>query len=93
MIENFADKDTKRLFDGETVSSLPAEIHRRAYNKLRQLDFAGSLRDLAMPPSNRLEVLSGKLCGFWSIRINDKWRIVFQWNNGVATAVKVCDYH
>ena len=57
------------------------------------LNQARELRDLRIPPSNRLEQLKGKLRGQWSIRINNQWRIVFRWNEGTAREVKITDYH
>ena len=66
------------------------EIARR---KLRMLNNSVSLSDLRIPPSNRLERLSGKLKEFYSIRINDQWRIIFKWNKNNATEVEITDYH
>ena len=66
------------------------EIARR---KLRMLNNSVSLSDLRIPPSNRLERLSGKLKEFYSIRINDQWRIIFKWNKNNATEVEIIDYH
>lgn len=93
MIKSFADKETEKLFSGKFIRSLPGDIQNRAYNKLRQIDFAGAMTDLRLPPSNRLESLSGNIRGFWSIRINNRWRIVFRFENGNAYDVKICDYH
>lgn len=94
MIESFADKATARLFEQENERAFPPQIRVRAYNKLRQLDFATTLFDLRFPPSNRLEPLGGKLKGFYSIRINDQWRIIFKWaSDGNAKDVRICDYH
>jgi len=61
--------------------------------KLRQIHRIVSIDQLRQPPSNRLESLAGKLKGFWSIRINQQWRIVFQWDSGTATNVRIADYH
>ena len=61
--------------------------------KLRQIHKIVSIDQLRVPPSNRLEILSGKLKGFWSIRINQQWRVVFRWNDGVASDVEITDYH
>ena len=66
------------------------EIARR---KLRMLNNSVSLSDLRIPPSNRLERLSGKLKEFYSIRINDQWRIIFKWNKNNATEVEIIDHH
>jgi len=61
--------------------------------KLRQIHRIVSIDQLRQPPSNRLESLGGNLKGLWSIRINRQWRIVFQWENGIATNVRIADYH
>lgn len=68
-------------------------IERVARRKLRQLQIAGSLTDLRVPPGNRLEKLSGDRAGQYSIRINDQYRICFTWRQGVAGAVEIVDYH
>ena len=81
MIESFSCKETSKIFLGESSRKFPGDIQPRALMKLRQ------------PPSNRLESLAGNLKGFWSIRINKQWRIVFQWENGIATNVRIADYH
>jgi proteic killer suppression protein len=57
------------------------------------LDAATQLDDLRAPPGNRLEKLAGDRAGQWSIRVNDQWRVCFQWNNGEALAVEMVDYH
>jgi proteic killer suppression protein len=72
---------------------LPRGIQSRALMKLQQLHAACDLRDLRVPLSNRLEKLAGERCGQWSIRINDQWRICFEWENGYADNVEICDYH
>lgn len=69
------------------------EIQPRANMKLFNIDQATTLEHLILPPSNRLEALTGNLKGFWSIRINQQWRIVFRWNNGDAFDVEITDYH
>lgn len=78
---------------GERVAKWPLEIQDMGRRKLRMLNNSHSIIDLKTPPSNRLEKLSGDLKGFYSIRINDQWRIVFQWSNGNASEVKIMDYH
>jgi len=82
----------KALCDGE-VQKLPAEIITRAIMRLTQLDNAREVSDLLMPPSNRLETLSGNRAGEWSIRINDQWRICFGFTNGEAIDVEITDYY
>ncbi|HEU0187465.1 MAG TPA: type II toxin-antitoxin system RelE/ParE family toxin [Gallionellaceae bacterium] len=93
MIRSFADTETERLFATGKSRRLPSEIVHRAIMRLAQLDAATRVEDLRMPPSNRLEGLSGKRAGQWSIRINDQWRICFRFVEGDAIDVEVADYH
>lgn len=93
MIFNFGNKDTERVWKGEWVSSWPSEILVISRRKLRMLHASTTLQDLLVPPSNRLEKLSGNLKQYYSIRINKKWRIIFKWNEGFAEDVKIIDYH
>ena len=93
MIESFGDKDTAAVFSKKIVARFPPELTARAYRKLVQIDSAPNLAFLRVPPSNRLEPLRGKLKGFHSIRINDRWRIIFRFDRGNASDVKICDYH
>ena len=72
---------------------MPTEIRERAAMRLRQLDAATALGDLRFPPSNRLEALSGKRSGSYSIRINEQWRICFTFEDGHANEVEIVDYH
>lgn len=69
------------------------EIQRAAYRKLAILDAAGALADLQVPPGNRLEKLSGNRSGQYSIRVNEQWRICFEWRQGDAHGVEIVDYH
>lgn len=92
MIRSFGDKRTEALFHDEVVKAF-AGVARRAKRKLEALHAASRLEDLLVPPSNRLEKLKGDRAGFYSIRINDQWRIVFRWKDGEASAVQVIDYH
>jgi proteic killer suppression protein len=92
MIQSFADPDTKQLFH-EEKNRRHAAIARVALRKLIQLNQAGRLGDLAVPPGNRLEALQGVLRGFHSIRINDQWRIVFRWTENGPAGVGIVDYH
>lgn len=78
---------------GIRIKKLPLEIQNIGRRKLRMLNNSTDLIDLRIPPSNRLEKLSGKLKNFYSIRINDQWRIIFQWNSGNASEVEIIDYH
>lgn len=93
MIRSFADKRTERIFEGKQVPKLPVEIQRRALNKLRIMDKTTSLEELRIPPGNRLEILSGNRKGQYSIRINQKWRICFRWDDENAYEVEITDYH
>ena len=93
MLKSFGDKNTKKIWEGERVKGLSTEIQEIARRKLRMLNNSQSLTDLQIPPSNRLEKLKGNLKEFYSIRINDQWRIIFKWNNGNVDEVEIIDYH
>lgn len=93
MITSFANKETEKLFTTGKSKKLPTEIITRSIMRLTQLDNVREVSDLLIPPSNRLETLSGNRVGQWSIRINDQWRICFMFVNGEATAVEITDYH
>ncbi|MFN8206833.1 MAG: type II toxin-antitoxin system RelE/ParE family toxin [Bacteroidales bacterium] len=93
MITTFGSKDTESIWKGERVKSLPMEVQKVGRRKLRMLNNSTNIQDLTVPPSNRLEKLSGKLKGFYSIRINDQWRIIFNWIDGIAENVEITDYH
>jgi proteic killer suppression protein len=92
MIQSFSDSDTEKLFRTETNRRFAA-IARVALRKLIQMNQAGSLDDLKVPPGNRLEALKGSLAGFHSIRVNDQWRIVFRWTTAGPAEVAIVDYH
>jgi proteic killer suppression protein len=93
MIISFGSKDTEKIWNGERVKNLPLEIQQIERRKLRMLNNSQNLIDLRIPPSNKLEKLSGKMSDFYSIRINNQWRIVFKWDDGNANEVTVLDYH
>ena len=93
MILSFGDKDTESIWNGIRVKNLPIDIQNIGRRKLRMLNNSQSIMDLRIPPSNRLEKLSGKLSDFYSIRINDKWKIIFKWKDGQSENVKIVDYH
>lgn len=93
MITGFSSKDTEKIWYGERVKNFPFEIQDVARRKLRMLNSSQNLNDLRVPPSNRLEKLLGNLRDFYSIRINDRWRIVFKWSEGNAFDVAIMDYH
>ena len=92
MIKSFHCKDTQTLFEGKCPRRLKA-IASVAERKLQMLDNACALEDLRTPPGNRLEALRGDLKGFWSIRINDQWRLCFRFTNNEAFDVEIVDYH
>ncbi len=93
MILSFGSKETERIWNGEWLKKLPDEIQETGRRKLRMINNAQSITDLKIPPANRLEKLAGNLKSYYSIRINDQWRIIFKWNNGNATEVTITDYH
>lgn len=93
MIRSFRDRDTERLFHRELVRRWGPDVQRVALRKLRMLDAATSIDDLRVPPGNRLEKLRGDQAGQWSIRVNDQWRLCFQWREGEAYEVELVDYH
>ncbi|WP_028950314.1 type II toxin-antitoxin system RelE/ParE family toxin [Sulfurihydrogenibium subterraneum] len=93
MIKNFIDKDTEKLYRTGKSKKFPPEIWERAVRKLDMLRRSKSLEDLKIPPSNRLEALRGDLEGFYSIRINDQYRIIFRFKDGDAYDVGIVDYH
>lgn len=93
MIESFASKKTEKVFIGEGSKKLPMDIQRIARRKLLYLDDAEDLQDLQAVPGNRLEKLKGDRTGQYSIRINDQWRICFEWVANKAGSVEIVDYH
>lgn len=93
MILSFGSKDTERIWNGIRVKKMPLTIQNIGRRKLRMINNSVDLADLQIPPSNRLEKLRGKLKDFYSIRINNQWRIIFLWKNGNAYAVEIIDYH
>ena len=93
MIKSFRDKETERLFSRQYSRRFSVNLHWVAWRKLAILDAAEQLKDLHVPPGNRLEKLSGARQGQYSIRINDQWRICFEWREGNAYEVEITDYH
>lgn len=91
MINSFGSKETLKIFQGERVKELPNEIQEIGRRKLRMLNNSQNIADLQIPPSNKLKKLQGS--NFYSIRINDQWRIVFKWEKGNASEVEIIDYH
>jgi len=93
MIKGFRCKETAAIYEERFSRKLPKSIQQRALVKLQQLDAAGDLKDLRIPPSNQLEALKGDRLGQWSIRINQQWRLCFRWESGNAYDVEIVDYH
>ena len=93
MIVSFRSKETKQIWNGNRVKKMPIDVQKIGRRKLRMLNNSQNIADLRIPPSNRLEKLSGNLIGCYSIRINKQWRIIFEWNNVNASEVGIIDYH
>jgi len=93
MIRSFGSKETESIWKGIRVRKLPLDIQSTGRRKLRMLNNSQDIQDLRIPPSNRLEKLSGNFKDFYSIRINKQWRIIFKWSNGNAYEVRIIDYH
>ena len=93
MIKSFADKRTAALFGGYAVRNISNQIQRRARAKLFAVDAAMKIDDLRVPPGNRLEALHGDRRGQYSIRINDQWRLCFEWRDDAVWGVEFVDYH
>lgn len=93
MIKFFKDAETEKIFKLERSRRLPSDIQQIALRKLRMLNNAKSINDLRIPPANRLERLTGNRLGQYSIRINDQWRICFDWEDSTAYNVEIVDYH
>jgi proteic killer suppression protein len=93
MIRTFKDKETEKIFNRYHSQKFPNDIQRAAFRKMRMLNRAQNINDLRVPPANRLEKLKGNRTGQYSIRINDQWRICFEWHNQDAFKVQIVDYH
>jgi proteic killer suppression protein len=93
MIISFGDKNTEKIWNGIVVKKPAIEIQEIGRRKLRMLHNSIDINDLKVPPSNRLEKLKGNLKEFYSIRINNQWRIIFKWENNNAFEVEIIDYH
>ncbi len=97
MIKTFVNRGTEDLLHGESTSAarkvLPSNLHRAAQRKLSIMNAVKNIEELRSPPGNRLEILHGDRKGFHSIRITDRWRIVFRHNEGDFFDVEICDYH
>jgi len=96
MIESFGNRLAEDLFYDKTskeVRKFPPELRRAARRKLLYLHDVSDLMDLRVPPGNRLQALKGELKGYFSIQINDQWRLIFRWESGNVKDVQVTDYH
>ena len=93
MIKSFSDKESESFYVTGKSRKIPSTIHKVALRKLDYLNSAFELDDLKVPPANRLEKLSGDLKGFYSIRINKQYRVVFKFENNNAHEIKITDYH
>jgi proteic killer suppression protein len=93
VIKTFKDDETRKIYQRERSRRLPPDIQQATLRKLRMLNNAISINDLRVPPANRLEKLSGNREGQYSIRINDQWRICFEWRDSDAFNVEIADYH
>ena len=93
MIKSFAGRETEKIWDGVPSKKLPSDIQNVARRKLRMINNAQNINDLRIPPANHLEKLSGNLSGFYSIRVNMQWRLIFKWENDNAFEVEMVDYH
>lgn len=93
MISSFGSKETEKIWNGIRIKKMPIEIQNIGRRKLRMLNNSQNISDLRIPPSNRLEKLTGKLKEFYSIRINKQWRIIFIWEKENSSEVEIIDYH
>ncbi|WP_078124068.1 type II toxin-antitoxin system RelE/ParE family toxin [Leptospira alexanderi] len=93
MISSFKSSETEKVWNQEFSKKLPNQIQKIAYRKLVMIARSKNIEDLKIPPSNRLEKLSGNRLGQYSIRINDQWRICFKWKESNAYDVEIVDYH
>ena len=90
---SFGDAATKALWENGTSRAFPRNLHDVMLRKLTLVNAATDIRDLRIPPGNRLKKLDGRRSEVWSVRVNDQWRITLHWSNGQADAVMVEDYH
>ena len=93
MIKTFGDKESEKIWNGIRSKKLPNEIQEIARRKLRMMNNAQDVNDLRIPPANRLEKLKGNHEAYYSIRVNNQWRIIFQWLNNDCYHVQIIDYH
>jgi proteic killer suppression protein len=93
MIKSFGDRESEKIWNGIRSKKLPSEIQDVARRKLRIINNAQHINDLRIPPANKLEKLKGDLQEYHSIRINNQWRIIFEWVNNDAYEIRIVDYH
>ena len=93
MIKTFGDKETELIWGGQNSRKLPLGIQQVARRKLRMLNNAQNINDLRIPPANRLKRLKGQLSKYYSIRINDQYRVIFEWRQSNGFLVQIIDYH
>ena len=93
MIKSFNDEESRKIYQRQRSRKFPSDIQQVALRKLRMINNAISINDLRIPPANHLERLSGDRTGQWSIRINDQWRVCFEWEGSDAYNVEITDYH
>lgn len=93
MIKSFGNKESEKIWNGIPSKKLPFEIQEVARRKLRMLNNAQDINDLRIPPANRLEKMKGTYAEYYSIRINNQWRILFCWTEDHAHQVTIVDYH
>jgi len=93
VIKSFKDAEAEKIYRRQPSRKLPHDIQQVILRELRMLNNAVSLNDLRIPPANRLEKLAGSRAGQFSIRINDQWRICFEWQEGNVYQIEIVDYH
>jgi proteic killer suppression protein len=93
MIKSIYDSETEKIWGQEYSKKIPEDVQERGRQKLVQVHSAEKLTDLRTPPGNQLEKLTGDREGQWSIRINQQWRVCFEWESGDAYGVEITDYH
>jgi toxin HigB-1 len=96
VIASFGDRATEDIYHdvhSARTRGFPPEVRNAARRKMMLIAASTNIQDLRVPPGNRLEQLRGDLAGFWSVRVNDQWRIIFRWTDGIASDVKLTDYH
>ena len=93
VIISFGSKGTEKIWNGIRIAKLPLEIQTIGRRKLRMINNSQNIQDLTIPPSNKLEKKKGQLKDYYSIWINDQWRLIFKWDNGNASDVEIIDYH